>query len=93
MLRDAWFIGSRDVWLLLRSRESLVWTFLMPVAFIVLFGAGLSVLAAGPPPTQLVVYVGADAGFLAEEVDRRLTEQGFLITRIDTEPEPDAETA
>ena len=83
MLRDAWFIASRDVWLLLRTRETLIWSFLMPVAFVVLFGAGLSALRAGPAPTQLAVYVGADAGFLADEALRRLAEQGFEITRVE----------
>ena len=92
MLRDAWFIGSRDVWLLLRTREALVWNFLMPVAFIVLFGAGMTAISAGPPPAQLAVYVGPDAGFLAEETLRRLAEQSFVITRIDTEPDSDDTT-
>ena len=41
----------------------------MPIAFIVLFGAGISEIAEGPPPTQLELHVGRDAGFLAAVVD------------------------
>jgi hypothetical protein len=38
MLRAAWFIARKDVQYMLRERETLLWTFIMPIIFFFFIG-------------------------------------------------------
>jgi hypothetical protein len=35
---DAWYLARTDTWRLLRNRETLIWTFAMPVIFFYFIG-------------------------------------------------------
>ncbi len=88
MLRDALFIGLHDLKLMLKQKETLLWTFLMPPIFFGFIGwvtAGFG--PGGHGSDKVAVRVGDDAGFLADEVLRRLEEQGFELRRPDDDPE------
>jgi len=78
MIGDAWYLARTDVWRLLHSREVLVWTFVMPVVFFYFIGM---VNQGGSPDRKdtLAVSAAPDAGFLADELTRRLGSRDFLI--------------
>jgi ABC-2 type transport system permease protein len=85
VLRDAWFIGSRDVRYMLGRRETMLWTFVMPFVFFYFIGTVTSGFGGGRRDA-LALRVGPDAGFLADEVERRLAEQDFEVVRPDADP-------
>jgi ABC-type multidrug transport system permease subunit len=89
-LRAAWFIARSDVAYLLRQRETLLWTFLMPPAFFFFIGSVTGGFGgSGDVAPSITVQTARDAGFLADHVVRRIEEQGFDVTRssdLDTLP-------
>jgi ABC-2 type transport system permease protein len=80
MLRDSLFIARMDVGRLLRIRETLLWTFVMPVVFVYFIGT-ISAHLWGSPENQddLAVLTAADAGFLAEQLEARLEASGYHV--------------
>ena len=86
MLRDALFIARMDAGRLLRIRETLLWTFVMPVVFVYFIGTIASHLWGSPESQDdLAVLTAADAGFLAEQLARRLEASGYHVIRT---PDP-----
>ncbi|HKI18470.1 MAG TPA: ABC transporter permease [Isosphaeraceae bacterium] len=81
MLRDALFLVRADLRLLLRGRETLLWAFVMPILFFYFIGTitGGSAMGGGAP--HVIVIVPTDAGFLADQVVRRLKERGYEVER------------
>jgi ABC-type multidrug transport system permease subunit len=75
---DAWYLARTDTWRLLHRREVLVWTFVMPVLFFYFIGM---VNRGGSPDEKdtLAVSAAPDAGFLADELTRRLGSRDFQI--------------
>jgi ABC-2 type transport system permease protein len=92
MVRQALFIARKDLQYLLRKRETLVWTFFMPVVFFYFIGTVTGGFGApgGARRDDLVLEAPADAGFLAQEVARRLEEQGYQVVARGTATAPDA---
>ena len=86
MLRDSLFIARMDVGRLLRIRETLLWTFVMPVVFVYFMGT-ISAHFWGSTENQddLAVLTAADAGFLAEQLTGRLEASGYRVIRT---PDP-----
>jgi len=85
-MKNAWFIARKDLEYMVRRWETLLWLFVMPIVFFYFIGTamgGFSKLTGGK--TQLAVQVPADAGFLADEVIRRLEQNDFEITRPATD--------
>lgn len=82
MWRQAVWIAGRDLGQLFRERETWIWSFLMPPLFMLFIGA---VTARGPAPARetMAVHAEPDAGFLADELVRRLEGQGFAVVRTD----------
>jgi ABC-2 type transport system permease protein len=83
MLHDVLFIARKDLQYLLRRRETLVWTFFMPIVFFYFIGtitAGFGG-GGGAARDKLALIAPADAGFLADQVARRLEEQGYEVVR------------
>ncbi len=78
MIRDALYLTRMDAAHLLRRRETLLWTFVMPVIFFYFIGAitGNSYTA---PKDALAVSVPADAGFLADQLVARLNQRGYNV--------------
>lgn len=84
MLRDALFIGWRDVRNMLRARETIAWVFVMPIVFFYFIGtvtAGFGGSGGGLGRQRLLLERGDDAGFLADEVELRLDAAGFDLVR------------
>jgi ABC-type multidrug transport system permease subunit len=78
MFRDAFFLAGRDVAHLLRRRETLLWTFVMPIVFFYFIGTitGNSVVAG---KDTLAVSAPPDTGFLADQLLARLSRQYNMI--------------
>jgi hypothetical protein len=80
MFRDALYLARMDAVLLLRRRETLLWTFIMPIVFFYFIGTIVGnsysstkdVLAVSDPP---------DAGFLADQLLARLDQHGYHVIR------------
>lgn len=77
------FLARADLWRGLRAKETLIWTFLMPLLFFFFFsrmGGGGG--GRGDAAEPLRLEQGAEAGFLADEIARRLDEQGYAVERV-----------
>ena len=88
MLRDAWFIAVNDLKYMLRQRETLVWTFLIPPIIFyfigtITAGGGFDVTGRG----TIAIQVDADSGFLANQIIDRIEDQGVNVFRYDTDGE------
>jgi len=84
MLKDALFIALSDARFMLRRKETLIWVFVMPVVFFYMIGtitAGFG--GSGPGEEWLAIRGGEDTGFVEEQLERRLTDQGYSIARPD----------
>jgi ABC-type multidrug transport system permease subunit len=83
MFRDAFYLARMDAAHLLRRRETLLWTFVMPVIFFYFFGTILG-NSGGPAKDNLAVNVPSDAGFLADQLLTRLDQRGYNVVRAQT---------
>jgi ABC-type Na+ efflux pump permease subunit len=83
MLRQAWFIARKDVALMLRQRETLLWVFVMPILFFYFIGTVTGGFdgPAGDRKDSLAVRGADRGGFLVDELIRRLEAQNFEIRR------------
>jgi ABC-2 type transport system permease protein len=84
MLRDALFIARSDARYLLARRETITWTFVMPVVFFYFIGTILSGNTSADTRDPLAVSVAADAGFLSDELLARLTADDYRIVRVNS---------
>lgn len=83
MLRDAWFLAGQDLSHNLRRRETLVWAFIMPVVFFYFVGTIMSGSYGGSgSPDKVAVYVPESAGFLSDELIRRLERLDYQVIRV-----------
>jgi ABC-type multidrug transport system permease subunit len=83
MFRDALFLARMDAAHLLRRRETILWTFVMPIVFFYFIGT-ITGNSSGPGKDQLAVSLPADAGFLADQLLARLEQRGgYNVIRAD----------
>jgi ABC-2 type transport system permease protein len=80
-MRSAIFIASGDLRRALRQRETLLWTFLMPLVFFYFIGTVTGGFGGGTRKQELALEVAPDAGFLAGEIERRLEQRGYSIAK------------
>ncbi len=81
-MRHVWFIARSEIAQQLRQRETLVWTFGMPIVFFYFIGTVTSGFSSGPAgPTPITLVAPADAGFAVDELARRLEAQDFVVRR------------
>ena len=83
-MRNALFIATKDLALALRQKETLLWVFLMPGLFFYFIGTvtgGMSSSGEAGAGDPLVLDVGTDAGFLADELELRLVDAEYELTR------------
>src|SRR5579863_32400 len=78
MFRDALYLARMDAVLLLRRRETLLWTFIMPIVFFYFIGT-ITGNSSGSARDELAVSAPADAGFLADQLLARLDKQYNVI--------------
>jgi ABC-type multidrug transport system permease subunit len=81
MLSDAWFLARKDVQYMLRTRETLFWTFVMPVVFFFFIGSitGGGGGGGSSDQTPLVIEAAPGAGFLVHHLESRLEKVGFRV--------------
>jgi ABC-2 type transport system permease protein len=78
MFQDAFYLARMDAAHLLRRRETLVWTFVMPIVFFYFIGT-ITGNSGGSTKDELAVSAPPDAGFLADRLLARLGEQYNVI--------------
>jgi len=93
MFRDAWFLARHDVRHMLRARETLLWTFFMPVVFFFFIGSitgGFGRQRGPRDKDPLVVEAHPQAGFLESALEQELEAVGFDV-KAPTEVPADSE--
>jgi len=73
----------RDLAFLLRRRETLLWTFVMPIAFFYFIGNIAGGFARMDEPDPIAVSSSPDAGFLKDQLIHRLEERHYRIIQSD----------
>ncbi len=83
ILSSAWFIAVEDTKHSLRQRETLVWTFIMPIIFFYFIGTVTGGLAGGSSGQveKIALEVPGEGGFLVDEIQRRLEAEGYAVQR------------
>jgi ABC-2 type transport system permease protein len=81
MFRDAFNLARMDAAHLLRRRETLLWTFVMPIVFFYFIGT-ITGNSSGPSKDELAVSAPPDAGFLADQLLARLDQRGYHVIRV-----------
>ena len=84
MLRDVLFIASQDARHTLRARETIMWVFVMPVLFFYFIGTVTAGFSSNPSSEDPIAVRGEDGGFLVDQLERRLVDQGYTIVRPET---------
>ncbi len=88
-LSSAFFIARRDLGLMLWRRETMLWTFVMPILFFYFIGTVTggfgSPTGSEDRPDALAMRAPENAGFLLDELVGRLEEQNFRVDRPQTE--------
>jgi ABC-2 type transport system permease protein len=79
MLRDAFFLIHRDLAYLLRRRETLLWTFVMPIVFFYFIGNVAGGFARMDEPDPISIVSPTDAGFLKDELVTRLEQRHYRV--------------
>ena len=88
MLKDILFIAGKDLKYTLRARESVLWIFLMPIVFFYFIGTMIGGSGGGGSgPTTIAMMEDESSGFLADQLQLRLEEQDFVVTRTMDEEE------
>lgn len=91
----AWVLARFELVTLLKRRETLLWIFLMPVIFFYFIGTITSGMSGGGGAftgTPLLVDLPDSAGFLGNQVMRRLEHVGFIPVLKDTVADPEIYT-
>ena len=84
MLSAALFIARHDLAFILRQKETLLWVFVMPIVFFYFIGTvtgGFGGSGGDARRDRLVLVAPVDAGFLADDLARRLEAQRFEVVR------------
>ena len=95
MMRGALFVARKDLELMLRARETILWVFVMPLVFFYFIGTITKGFGGSPSPDRkdpIVLEGGENGGFLVEQLVRRLEEQDYEVTRSETAEELAAAT-
>ena len=79
MLRDALYLTYRYLKYLLPRRETWLWTFVMPIIFFYFIGNVTGGFGSHEKRDPIAVLVPPDAGFLADELIRRLEQRNFQV--------------
>jgi ABC-type Na+ efflux pump permease subunit len=83
MLRHALYLARKDLAHRFRARETWIWAFVLPVVFFYFIG---TVTGGFGRPTDgrewIAVWAPPDAGFLADQLIRRLEEAKYTVARV-----------
>src|SRR5712675_332918 len=88
MFDGARFIASRDLTILMKKPETLVWVFVMPLVFFYFIGtvSGGGGSNGAKRKDRIALVAGDDAGFLADDLAARLAKLDYEVVR---NPKPD----
>ena len=69
--------------MLIREREMVLWTFLMPIVFFYFLGTVTGGFGTSDPdrPDVLALVGAEEGGFLVDELTRRLADQNFAVVQ------------
>jgi ABC-type Na+ efflux pump permease subunit len=87
MLRDALYLARKDARYLLTRRETILWTFLMPVVFFYFIGTITGANTGGDSRDPIAVSAPPDAGFLTDQLIARLKRANYRVVRTQTPEE------
>ena len=80
MFRDALFLARRDLRFMFRSRETWLWTFLMPIVFFYFIGTVTGNFSGkGDVKDPIIVSRPTSAGFLADRLIQGLQTRGYRL--------------
>ncbi|MBM4117635.1 ABC transporter permease [bacterium] len=79
MLRQALYVARKDIKFIFRGRETWLWAFFMPIVFFYFIGTITAGGGGFSGKSRLALWRPADAGYLADQLERRLVEQDFLL--------------
>jgi ABC-2 type transport system permease protein len=82
MWRDTAFLVRAELWRLLRVRETIVWTFVMPLIFIYFIGSVMGNQRGNNGRDGIGVSVPSDAGPLADKLIAELERRDFQVFRV-----------
>jgi ABC-2 type transport system permease protein len=86
MLRDTFFIATKDVKFTLRAKETILWVFVMPIVFFFFIGTITGGFRpGGSSGEKLALRAGENTGFLFDQLSRRLEERGYTIVFADSD--------
>ncbi len=78
-----WNIAACDFRLTMREKDTVIWIFLMPLAFMTFFGLSFGGGTAGAPKATITVEDG-DGGFLAADLVSLLEGENYHVQMSDT---------
>ncbi len=82
-LAAAWFVARKDVEYLLRSRETILWTFVMPIAFFYMIGTITGGFGGGGEERdKLAVATAGEPGFLYDQLVHHLEGQEYEVVPV-----------
>jgi ABC-2 type transport system permease protein len=84
VLRQILFVARADLRGMLRARETWIWAFLMPVLFMYVIGTVSGGFVRPVRRAVLAMLTPADAGFLADHLQRKLARH-YAVTRVPDE--------
>ncbi|MFT5051718.1 MAG: ABC-2 type transport system permease protein [Chlamydiales bacterium] len=90
-LLDGLLIARKDLSIMLRERETLMWVFVMPIVFFYFIGnvtGGLG--GTSDRKDKLVLEQPESAGFLADQIARRLEQLDYEVERRQGDTDADA---
>ena len=83
-LAGAWLVARKDVQYMLRAKETILWTFIMPIVFFYLIGTITGGFSGGEAaPDRLAVAAAGEPGFLYDQLARRLGEQELEVVPVE----------
>ena len=86
MLRAIIFLARKDLAQMFRHPSTWLWAFLMPLLFFFFIGNVTGGFSRPRTPAERIgMLAPADAGFLAEHLERRLQQLGYRVERVQDE--------
>lgn len=88
MWRHVWFVAVKDTRFMFREKSTLIWVFVMPLLFFYFIGTLTAEFSGGLSSGKQTLNFRheREPGFLAEHLERRLTENHFEVQRMGGDP-------
>ena len=84
MLRDVLFIARKELRFSLRGRETLIWTFAMPILFFWFIGTVTAGFAGGGGTPAVALWEEGETGHLGDRLARAIEAQGYAVVTGDS---------